>query len=138
VGAAPGRSGRDVSRCIDVGRGLKLLVGAVAVMVAAVGVLLSVWLVSDIASVHDACDRTVPWFEGILVDTAHRSWQPPIVRCTMVDGAGHSYATSLWGWGALAALAVLDVVAATVVVMAFRRMRRAAKLSLAVVGRRRI
>jgi hypothetical protein len=111
------------------GRGLnllvRLLVAVVAVMVAASGALGSAWLVSDIASAHEACDRTVPWFEGIVVDTAHRSWQPPIVRCTLADRAGHSYAENLWGWGDLVALVVLDAVAATVVVMASRRMRRA-------------
>jgi hypothetical protein len=120
------------------GRGLRLLVGAVAVLVVAFAALGSAWLVSDVTSVHEACDRTVPWFEGIVVDTADRSWRPPIVRCTLADRAGHSYAENHWGWGDLAPLVVLDAVAAAVVVMAYRRVRNGATPSLAVLGRRRI
>ena len=101
----------------------KLLLGAVAVMGAALGALGSAWLVADVASVHDACDRTVPWFEGIVVDTAQRSWWPPIVRCTLVDRAGHASAASRWGWGDLATLAALDAVAVTGVTLAVRRLR---------------
>jgi hypothetical protein len=118
-------------RCTDVGRGLRLLVGAVAVIVAASGAYAFAWLVTDVAAVDDACGRTIPYFEGIVVETAHRSWQPPIVRCTLVDRAGHSYASTLWGWADLAALVALDVVAGTVAVIALRRMRNGATPSLA-------
>ena len=111
--------------------------GAVALMVVAFAALGSAWLVSDIASVHEACDRTVPWFEGIVVDTADRSWRPPIVRCTLADRAGHSYAENHWGWGELAMLVALDAVAATVVVTAYRRMRNGATPAPALLGRRR-
>lgn len=115
----------------------RLLAAALAVMVVLAGALPSVVLASDIASVKRACDGTVPLFESIVVETARRSWRPPVVRCTLVDRAGDSYTETLWGWDELGVLAALDVAGMTLVATGLRRRRNRGTLSSGALADRR-
>jgi hypothetical protein len=42
-------------------------------------------LIVEIQSPRIACDDTMPWFEGLVLAKAERSWPPPLVHCTAVD-----------------------------------------------------
>ena len=106
-------------------------------MVVLAGALPSVVLASDIASVKRACDGTVPLFESIVVETARRSWRPPVVRCTLVDRAGDSYTDTQWGWDELGVLAALDVAGMTLVATGLRRRRNRGTFSSGALADRR-
>lgn len=71
----------------------------------------SVMLISDLTRPEQACGRTVPWFEGIVVEDATPSSTPPLIRCNLVDTDevqyGDQYRDSLWGWPAVTVLTLL-------------------------------
>lgn len=86
---------------------------------------LSVTLISDLTRAEHACDRTIPWFEGIVVEDAALSSTPPLIRCSLVDTDevqyGDQYRDSLWGWPEVTVLMLLYGASIWV---AFHRQRR--------------
>jgi len=98
-----------------------------AVVLWIIAALLTALVVHDVVSADSTCRSQIPLFEGLSVQEANAAWPPPLVRCTLVDHdmgqLGETAPADVWGWGDLAFVIVVDVLAMAEATRRFVRKR---------------
>jgi len=100
---------------------------AAGVVVVLASVVLTGVIVGAVADPQAVCRETLPFAEGLVIESAERAWPPPLVRCGWVDTdpgqanvRGQAAAMSA---GIVATTIVVDVIAVGWIAV-WRRRRR--------------
>ena len=93
------------------------------------GCIAGAWfLVSDVRNPENACERQIPPFEGLAVESAEAHWPPPLVRCVLIDSdpsqAGETHLANLWDSSGLLGLGAVSATGLTTVILSGRRWRK--------------
>ncbi|MCP3992626.1 MAG: hypothetical protein GY724_26380 [Actinomycetia bacterium] len=97
--------------------GLVVLIGSAG--------LFTLVTVDGVADPQGACENALPWFEGLEILSADRTWLPPAIRCSAVDTdpgqAGEVSNFFAATAGDVAFVAILDLAALVSVGWVYRR-----------------